>query len=424
MLIEFSVANFRSIAKRQTLSMVASTRKELRATHVAEDQPLPLLSAAAIFGPNASGKSNLFRAIGMLQWMVQLSATAVQPGQPLPLSPFRLAPEATNQPTEFEIHFITDGVRYQYALSATQQKVVAECLHAYPKGPARLLFERSLDPQGRSTWKMGPSFEGSAQQHRLWQESTRDNALFLSTAVQLNNTQLRPVFDWLIQKLVVLLPGVSMNPFLSIEMLRSEDGAERLLSLLTAADLGINRIELREDDSPPGSLPPFSSPRFMVQVQQPPTTSPPQPKHLRILAWHTRTDGETVPFDIWDESDGTRKLFEHAGGLLRALDNGATVCIDEIDTSLHPYITRFLVQQFQKPQNRHDAQLVFSTHDTTLLDPELLRRDQFWFVEKDSRGRSNLTPLLDYSPRTGESLERGYLKGRYGAVPVIGTLEP
>ena len=421
MLIEFSVANFRSIADRQTLSLAASTRKELRATHVIEEPQLPLLSAAAIFGPNASGKSNLFRAIAMLQSLIQWSV-GFQPGQPLPLTPFRLAAESAKQPSEFEIHFIADGVRYQYGFSATQQRVVTEWLHAYPKGPARLLFGRSIDSEGRPTWKMGPSFEGSAQQHRLWQESTRDNALFLSTAVQLNNAQLLPVFHWLTQTLVVLTQDLALNPVPSFELLRDQAGTARLMSLLKAADVGIERLELKEEDS----APPWPAGGVRLVVQRPPTPEDPSPKpqSMRVLAWHTQSDGESIAFDFGDESNGTRKLFEHAGGLLRALDTGATVCIDGIDTSLHPYITRFLVQQFQRPHNRQGAQLIFSTHDATLLDPELLRRDQFWFVEKDSRGRSSLTPLLEYSPRTGESLERGYLKGRYGAVPIIGALEP
>jgi hypothetical protein len=267
---------------------------------------------------------------------------------------------------------------------------------------------------------MGPSFEGSAQQHKLWQESTRDNALFLSTAVQLNNTQLRPVFDWLTRKLIVLAPGVTMNPLLSIELLRNPAGAERVMALLKAADVGIERMELKEDDTAPPL--PVGAVRIELRPPQTPGTPAPPPKYLRVLAWHARTDGEHIAFDLGEESDGTRKLFEHAGGLLRALDDGATVCIDELDTSLHPHITRFLVRQFQRPHNRSSAQLIFSTHDTTLLDADLLRRDQFWLVEKDTGGRSTLAPLLDYSPRKGESLERGYLKGRYGAVPFIGAL--
>jgi len=123
-----------------------------------------------------------------------------------------------------------------------------------------------------------------------------------------------------------------------------------------------------------------------------------------------------------DESDGTRKLFEFVGGWIRALDTGATLCVDEIDRSLHPHLTRMLVHLFQSEVNDKNAQLIFTTHDTTLLDPDLLRRDQIWFAEKDEKRATRIYPLLDYSPRKNENLERGYLLGRYGAIPFVGDL--
>src|ERR1700726_4341577 len=129
-----------------------------------------------------------------------------------------------------------------------------------------------------------------------------------------------------------------------------------------------------------------------------------------------------VPFDLSDESDGTRKLFEFTGGWLRALTIGATLFVDELDRSLHPYITRFLVTLLSGNKNTKGAQLIFTTHDTTLLDANLLRRDQIWFVEKDAEQSTKLYPLLDYRPRKDEALERGYMKGRYGAVPMVGKL--
>ncbi|MEJ0007772.1 MAG: ATP-binding protein [Steroidobacteraceae bacterium] len=132
---------------------------------------------------------------------------------------------------------------------------------------------------------------------------------------------------------------------------------------------------------------------------------------------------EDVPFNLNDESDGTRKLFEFAGGWVRALSTGATLFVDELDRSLHPYITRFLVQLFHSSKNTKNAQLIFTTHDTTLLASDLLRRDQIWFLEKNPEQATHLYPLLDYQPRKDEAVERGYLKGRYGAVPAIGELD-
>ena len=425
MLIELSVANYRSIRDRQTLSLAAGSGTEMRDPNVA-DAPgdLALLRVAAIFGPNASGKSTLFKALGTLQQLVQWSAMAFQQGQPLPVVPFRLEAATEEQPTEFEIHFIAgDGVRYQYGLAATARQVHEEWLIAYPHGRAQRWFERNRASKEDVAWKFGPNFLGSAAQRKVWQESTRDNALFLSAAVQLNNEQLRPAFQWLTQELIVVAPGSTMNPFLSFDLLRTEAGARRIMGLLHAADIDIDHLEFKEEDAPP--LPPGMA-RIEIRLPTPlGSPTPPVPnKVLRLMSWHKRKDdGEAVAFDFSEESDGTKKLFEYAGGLLRAIDHGATVCIDELDSSLHPRIIRFLVEQFQHSNNPNNAQLVFSTHDVTLMDQDLLRRDQVWFIEKDSQGGSRLYPLLDYSPRKGEALERGYLKGRYGAVPLTGALE-
>ncbi len=425
MLIELSVANYRSIRDRQTLSLAAGLGTEMRGPNVA-DVPgdLALLRVAAIYGPNASGKSNLFKALGALQQLVQWSASAFQLGLPLPVVPFRLEAATEEQPTEFEIHFIAgDGVRYQYGLAATARQVHEESLIAYPHGRAQRWFERTRTSEGNATWKFGPNFHGSAALRKSWQKNTRDNALFLCAAVANNNEQLRPAFQWLTQGLIVVAPGMTMNPFLSLELLRSEAGAHRIMGLLHAADIDIDHLELKEEDAPP---PPPGMARIDIRLPVPPGFPLPsvQNKFLRVMSWHKRTDdGEAVVFDFSEESDGTRKLFDYAGGLLQAIDRGATVCIDELDRSLHPHITRFLVEQFQPSNNPNNAQLVFSTHDVTLMDQDLLRRDQIWFIEKDAQGGSRLYPLLDYSPRKGEARERGYLKGRYGAVPLTGTLE-
>jgi len=425
MLIELSVANYRSFRDRQTLSLAAGPGTEMRDHNVVDASgDLALLRVAAVYGPNASGKSTLFKALAMLQQMVQWSAIAYQQAQPLPVVPFLLEAAKEEQPTEFEIHFIAgDGVRYQYGLAATAHQVLEEWLIAYPHGRAQRWFERTHTSEADTAWKFGPNFLGSAAQRKVWQESTRNNALFLSTAIQLNNEQLQPAFQWLTQGLIVVAPGVTMNPFLSFALLRSEAGADRIMGLLRAADIDIDHLEFKEEDAPP---PQPGIARIEIRLPAPPGLPAPavQKKVQRLMSLHKRKDdGEAVAFDFNEESDGTKKLFEYAGGLLRAIDHGATVCIDELDSSLHPRITRFLVERFQHPNNASNAQLVFSTHDVTLMDPDLLRRDQIWFIEKDAKGGSRLYPLLDYSPRKGEALERGYLKGRYGAVPLTGALE-
>lgn len=238
-------------------------------------------------------------------------------------------------------------------------------------------------------------------------------------------SQTEPAFAWITQKLIVLTAGVGWNPFLTWDLLREDSGRAKVMQYMRAADVGIDRLELIEEDITPSSiaeLPPGTV-RINFEVGLPPGAPPPMGKRFQVRAWHKQADSnEEVALDIQDESEGTRKLFEFAGGWIRALESGATLFANELDRSLHPYMTRFLVGLFQGPTNAKNAQLIFTTHDTTLLDAELLRRDQVWFVEKENDGSSKLYSLLEYRPRKDEAFERGYLKGRYGAVPLIGSL--
>jgi hypothetical protein len=430
MLIEFSVANFRSVRERQTLSLVASQGAEHEDRNVIDQDSFRLLRSAVIYGPNAAGKSNLVRAVLTLQQLVRLSAPAMQAGQSFNVSPFLLAEPSASSPSEFEIVFIAkDKVRYHYFCALDRERVWKEWLVAYPAGKPQRWFERQYQPdKGSYDWWFGPRFQGKQRDKRGWQGLTRSNALFLSAAVQYNNAQLLPAFNWLTQDLIVLTADINWNPGLSLDLIRSAAGQERMIAFLRAADIDIERLEIVEQDlssddptgSPPGTL------RIRFEVAGPPGSSPPpSPKVIRVRTMHRRIDQEgQVALDLLnDESDGTKKLFEFIGGWLKAFEIGATLFVDELDRSLHPLLTRFLLKQFHQPEGTNGAQLIFTTHDTTLLDSDLLRRDQIWFVEKPRKEQSTqLYPLLDFRPRKDEALERGYLMGRYGALPFVGDL--
>src|ERR1700730_7265699 len=429
MLIEFSVANFRSVLSRQTLSLAANDKDDHLARNVssAGEDVGGVLRSAVIYGPNAAGKSNLLRALQTLQQLIVVSAVATQEGQILPVSPFLLDKASAELPSEFGIVFVAvDGTRYEYFCALTSQRVEKEWLVAYPKGRSQRWFEREFHRDtGTYDWWFGPNFKGAKAEKKVWQEFTRSNSLFFSTAIQLNNEQLKPAFNWIAQKLIVLTTGTDLKPFLSLELLRQPEGGKEFIEFMKAADIGIERIEVREEEfqSQKHSV---AGPGVTLQIsfpQAPPGSPPRSEKVYKVFTWHKRNEtGEEVPFDLSDESDGTRKLFEFTGGWLRALTIGATLFVDELDRSLHPYITRFLVTLLSGNKNTKGAQLIFTTHDTTLLDASLLRRDQIWFVEKDAEQSTKLYTLLDYRPRKDEALERGYMKGRYGAVPMVGKI--
>ena len=414
MLVEFRVKNFRSLRDEQVLSLVASKDKTLEDTHTLETglKAAPsLVRSAAIYGANAGGKSNLIKALQYMRGVVMESATIIQPGQTYAVQPFRLDAESASQPTEFEVTFILDGVRYQYGFAMTAQRIVSEHLLVYKAFKPQRWFDRYFDENtGKDVYDFGPGLKGPKN---LWEGATRPNALFLSMAVQLNSEALRPVFGWFADGLVILNEQAQVGPQVSIQMLKQAEGRKQICDFLSAADISIADIEV-VTRKVPGQALHFDLVAGKTEVR----TEEMEEHQLRFS--HVTEQGKAV-FDLMDESNGTRSLFLLAGPVMDILRKGLTLVMDELDTSLHTLLVRELVRLFHRPEvNTGGAQLIFTTHDTSLLDaPNLFRRDQVWFVEKDRDQASALVSLSEFSPRKNEALERGYLMGRYGAVPFL-----
>lgn len=421
MLIEFSVTNYRSFRERQTLSLASTAAKEHPNNTIKTGlKKLPaLVRSAAIYGPNAAGKTNLIRAALIMQQAVLNSAGSGQVGVKLNLQPFAFSKKTLTAPSEFEMHFIHQGVRYQYGFAATSTEIVREWLTAYPSGRPQLWFERTTGSRGGTPkWTFGKNLKGT---HKVWSDATRPNALFLSTAVQLNSTQLKPIFDWFQNSLVCVVPGIDLNPYLTYEQsLSGPEGKSAVLQFLNAADLRMKDFEVKREP-------------FNLNPQQPPpgpirghviATGPGTLESFSARSFHQSSDSkELVPLPMAEESQGTQKLFNSAGGFLKVLRDGATALIDEIENSLHPKIVRFLIEQFHNSDvNRRSAQLVFSTHDTSVLTNDLLRRDQIWFVDRTKAENTTLYSLADFKTRKEEAFERNYLRGRYGALPIVGEM--
>ncbi|WP_310462740.1 ATP-binding protein [Sphaerotilus sp.] len=397
MLVEFRVKNFRSLRDEQVLSLVASKDTSLQDTHTLRTglKAVPaLLRTAVVYGANAGGKSNLVKALQHMRGVVMESASVLQPGQPFTVQPFRLDGRSASEPTEFEVTFLLDGVRYQYGFAMTSQRIVREHLLVYKAFKPQRWFERHFDAvTGKDVYDFGPGLKGTKH---LWEGATRPNALFLSMAVQLNSEALRPVFDWFAEGLVILDEQTPLNPQTSIQWLRQAGRRQQVCDFLSAADISIADIEVVTRHA----------------------SDETEEHQLRFS--HVTEQGRAV-FDLMDESNGTRNLLFLAGPVLDILHQGQTLVIDELDTSLHTLLVRELVRLFHRPEvNTGGAQLIFTTHDTSLLDAsDLFRRDQVWLVEKDRDQASALVALSEFSPRKNEALERGYLLGRYGGVPLL-----
>jgi len=410
MLLEFRVRNYRSIRDEQVLSLVASSDRELAATHLAQTglkgQPHSVRSVV-VYGPNASGKSTLLIALNYMRAVVAESATVIQPGQTYSVQPFKLDEAFVGKPTAFELTFMLAGVRHQYAFEMTPQRIVSESLLVYRTAKPTQWFSRTLNDDGEtyryefSAYLSGP--------RKLWENSTRPNALFLSTAAQLNSEQLGPVFRWIVESIVFLGAGADFDHNFTTALLATDEGRATIRDFLSAADISIADVQ--------------AVPRkgFLQQVVfhagGVAHASHEESELLFPLFQHTTPKG-SASFEFHEESQGTQRLYGMVAPVLDILKRGSILVVDELDSSLHTQLVRRIISMFHDPVlNKNSAQLIFSTHDTSLLDYTLFRRDQIWFTEKDGEQATRLYPLTDFSPRKQEAWERGYLMGRYGAVP-------
>lgn len=416
MLIDFTVQNFRSLRDEQNLSFLASSDKTHQASHCMETglRGLPKLTrAAVIYGANASGKSNLIYALAVMRNMVMLSMTWPEEVFAEQYTPFRLDPSSAGDPTRFEVNVLIGGVRYQYGFSHDAQRIHDESLVVFKTSKGQNWFSRRWNRQtDQYDWNFSSHFTGPKE---TWRQATRPTALFLTTAVHLNNEQLKPLRDWFSDEVLILnWPG---HVGIGSTLQRLEDPAfkARALKLMQAADLHLADIQVEHV--------PGKQVGFKWEPGKAPEFSEREGKHPVVKYVHEMEDGKQVAFDARFESLGTQRLLSYIGPVLDAIENGKLLVIDEIDSSLHPMVVKFLLSLLHDPSvSQRGAQLWMTTHDSSLLDADLLRRDQFWFVEKSQAQASRLYPLTDFHPRKGEALEKAYLRARYGGVPHISRL--
>lgn len=420
MLIEFKVSNFRSIKEMQTLSMVASKDKLLTDLNCIQTKikTIPLLTKSAVmYGANASGKSNLIHALAFMRAVVENSFARMIEGQTYNISPFKFESECANQPSEFEVTFVEDGVRYQYGFALIASRIIKEWFLAYPKTQPQCWFEREYDENEKTyNWYFGSHFSLQKNLIPSWKDQTRSNALFLSTAVQLNSEQLRPLFNWFVNKLVIVPSNSNFGPDFTVSYANTKLKKSKVIKFMQAADLSIIDFDVEV----------IKAKRANVNIhfgEESITTQKfDNADLLKITFFHEGKNNSKIGLDYGEESHGTQRFFGYSGPLLDVLEKGLILIIDELDSSFHTLMVRFLIKIFHSNLNSNKAQLFFSTHNTSLIDPELFRRDQIWFMEKNQKQESHLYPLTDFSPRKGEALEKGYLIGRYGALPFFGDL--
>lgn len=384
MLIQFTIENHRSIKENAQISFAASKDKSLENSLIRHDEKKPLLPVLAIYGANAAGKSNVLHALMTMKDMIVGTSAKLSKGQKLPWQPFA----GNDKPTSFEVMYIYDNVRYVYGFSFDADKIYSEYLYHWPNGREALIFSRE---NGKY------EFRDNVSEQTTLSNRTLDNKLYLVSSNDWNLPQTENAYKWFLEKLTGILELPAATSETVSEMVKSDKQKSRILKEMLLADLGISDVTIKK-----------------IADETVITTT------HRIID----ENGETQHFQLLmdQESSGTQRFFSRIGGWLQALENGSLLVVDEIERSMHPLLTRRLIEMVQdRSINTNGAQLLFTTHDALLLDLTLLRRDQIWFAEKSEAScATELFSLASFSPRKGENIRKGYLQGRFGAIPFIG----
>jgi len=405
-LLRFGVQNFRSIRDKQELSLVASSLDDTPAGLIdCVAAGGPLLPGVVVYGANASGKSNLVKALRWMRQAVLFSHTRFDPDRGVPYQPFRLDPASRNAPTSCDIDVIIEDVRYHYGIESSNRAFTREWLYSFPNGRRQMLFERE-----EQVFEFGRNLRG---RNRVVADLTRPNSLFVAAAAQNDHEEL--------SKISGFFRAIEADEQDISSM--SNDIDPRAVEFLGNIGTGVigSRLIKAEIDEEHREL----VREFVTNIEKISGASLQEildRDQFRLELTHRGQGGAEVHFDLHDESDGTRRLLALLAPAFRALDAASLMVVDELDASLHTQACEALLALFASPKtNPKGAQLIATTHDTNLLRSPLLRRDQVWFTEKNIDGATDLYPLSDFRTRKGDNLERGYLQGRYGAIPFAGS---
>lgn len=445
MLISFSVRNFLSFNQEVELSMVAS-QERIHPHHVSRTSSRKhpnLLRAAAIYGANASGKSNLVEAIRFVQDLV---VEGLGPDSRIPVQRFKLDPSCLHDPAYFKIEFRVNNINYSYRLVIEPEKIIQEDLITTTSTSETILFSRRTSNRGDVQIKFGPFFLKLSEKERQFLEfvaqGTRPNQLFVREARERNVERFRPVYNWFRRTLQLIKPDTEYTQ-LESRLDTDQTFKDFFCRVLTSAGTGIT--EIRTEEMSTDSL--IGVPEELLQEVREQISGEEigfvkgiggrrfalikrgdELRVLKLTTVHGSSEGRPgATFEIHEESDGTQRLLDLIPMLydLTVGKRNRVYVVDEVGRSLHPHLTNMLLgAHLDRANADYQSQLIITTHETNLLDLDILRRDEIWFVEKREDGSTDIYSLSDFQPRYDKNIRRDYLIGRYGAIPFIGSIQP
>jgi AAA15 family ATPase/GTPase len=416
MLIEFRVANYRSIGDEQIISFIPAVKQKDYLNNILSQGKHKALNALAFYGANASGKSNLLKAIELLDHLLNHSARYNSTMQ-LPYSPFLLREGYAQKPTVFEIIFILNEQRYRFGVTYNAQMVLSESLYRKNEGREVRLFARE-----KEVIEVSSGFKGATKLIDAAIEATRENALFLSICDMFNVEEAKPIFKWFHKMLFVDGMNLQKEALATLQLWQSPTYRASINAYLSLLQLGFSETTVLPKSFEINELQKDSSNQNQWNIEM---------IHF-IYDQNGLPTHQQIRWSLEEhESEGTKKAFHLSGPILRTLIEGGILIMDEIEAKMHPVLTANTIELFLNPAtNPNQAQLIFATHDTNLLTYAKLRRDQINFVEKNKWESTEIYALSDFkymqdhnalSERMDSDKEKRYLEGRYGAIPMLGS---
>lgn len=427
MLIEFKFTNYRSFRDETVLSMEAMGLGTYKSCLI-PFRNKRLLPAAAIYGKNGGGKSNVIRAFWLAVQFIRNAQRTQHENAPIPVQPFLLNDTSRDEPTSFEFIYTIAGVKYVYGFSATKKEIFKEYLYYAPKGQLSMVFERD-----HQNFMFRDNSEKKRRQ--LISEAVGPNQLYFAIACTMNESACQKAMSWFRENIFFSRDYTDI-PSQLIEYSEKPDMLAAIKKYAENADVGIQdmnfefRNEEIKDASNTGDIPSgivAALTQFAKALSDISDTSEIklQRSEVNATSYHKglKSDGSEALFELQlaDESDGTRKLMALAPAIERALECGGLLLVDELEKEMHPLMVEMIVSKFQsQSSNPNHAQIIFTTHDTELLNMNLLRKDQLYFADKSKKdGASELYSISELQTPTNENIRKGYLLGKYGGTPDI-----
>ena len=427
MLIKFEVENWMSFRDKITFTTVATKERQHgpRVPYI-KNYRTRILPISAIYGGNASGKTNLFQA---LKFCIRFIVRGTRPDELIPVEAYRLNSEYPNKPTVFKFTLLVEDSMYEFVFSVNRNSVINEQLTEITPYSSRVLYTRKINNQ--------IEFDNSFYNEQFLQfaaKGTRENQLFLNNSVSQNIMYFKPIYDWFRNNIELIAPDTRFRPF--EEFIKEDAPLYNFMNdKLQQLDTGILRLGTEEIPFDSIAMPDELKQELLSMTKEVASFRLRKDRYIvskingeliakRLITFHKMSGGKEVQFDIKHESDGSKRVIELLPAFLNLLDRKTqkVFIIDELDRSLHTLLTRALIEFYLSGCNKDSrSQLLFTTHDVLLMDQNIFRRDEMWVTEREQDGNTVMFSFSDYHKdiRYDKDIRKSYLQGRLGGIPHV-----